>query len=304
MKKKVLLIGKNGQIGNFLKKNLKLLNNIIVKSLSRKDLNLENLLYIKKKLNKFKPNIIINAAAYTKVDGAEKNKKTCYKVNALSVKKISEWCQINQCLLIYYSTDYIFNGRNKNPWEESNAPNPINFYGKSKLDGENFIIKSKCDYLILRISWIYSDKGENFPKKIIKKIKENKILNVVNDQIGTPNHASFISEVTIKILKKILKNPELNPKILNVSARGNTSYYKFAKKIKKALGPKYKDRKFIPISTKDLNKLVKDYGKMKRPLNSRLNINKLEKFLKEKMPNWELIFLKKAKKIIRNYHNN
>ena len=300
MKKKVLLIGKNGQIGNFLKNNLKLINNIVVRSISKKDLDLENLVSIKKKLNKFKPNIIINAAAYTKVDDAERNKKICYKINALSIKEISKWCKTNQCLLVYYSTDYIFNGKNKVPWKENNIPNPINFYGKSKLDGENFIIKSKCDYLILRISWIYSDKGENFPKKIEK----NKILNVVNDQIGTPNHASFISKVTIKILKKILKNPESNPKILNVSARGNTSYYKFAKKIKKILKPKYKDCKFIPISTKDLNKLVKDYSKMKRPLNSRLNINKLEKFLKEKMPDWELIFLKNAKKIIRNYHNN
>ena len=304
MKKKVLLIGKNGQIGNFLKINLKLINNIVVKSISKKDLDLENLVSIKKKLNKFKPNVIINAAAYTKVDDAERNKKICYKINALSINEISKWCKTNQCLLIYYSTDYIFNGRNKVPWKENNIPNPINFYGKSKLDGENFIIKSKCDYLILRISWIYSDKGENFPKKIIKKIEKNKILNVVNDQIGTPNHASFISKVTIKILKKILKNPESNPKILNVSARGNTSYYKFAKKIKKILEPRYKDCKFIPISTKDLNKLVKDYSKMKRPLNSRLNINKLEKFLKEKMPDWELIFLKNAKKIIRNYQNN
>jgi len=304
MKKKVLLIGKNGQIGNFLKINLKLINNIVVRSISKKDLDLENLVSIKKKLNKFKPNVIINAAAYTKVDDAERNKKICYKINALSINEISKWCKTNQCLLIYYSTDYIFNGRNKVPWKENNIPNPINFYGKSKLDGENFIIKSKCDYLILRISWIYSDKGENFPKKIIKKIEKNKILNVVNDQIGTPNHASFISKVTIKILKKILKNPESNPKILNVSARGNTSYYKFAKKIKKILEPRYKDCKFIPISTKDLNKLVKDYSKMKRPLNSRLNINKLEKFLKEKMPDWELIFLKNAKKIIRNYQNN
>ena len=187
---------------------------------------------------------------------------------------------------------------------QGNKSKNIEPLGYSRSHGFNFIIKSKCDYLILRISWIYSDKGENFPKKIIKKIEKNKILNVVNDQIGTPNHASFISKVTIKILKKILKNPESNPKILNVSARGNTSYYKFAKKIKKILEPRYKDCKFIPISTKDLNKLVKDYSKMKRPLNSRLNINKLEKFLKEKMPDWELIFLKNAKKIIRNYQNN
>ena len=304
MKKKILLIGKNGQIGSILKKDLKLLSNFVIKSFSKKELNLENLLSINKKLDEHKPDIIINAAAYTKVDDAETNKDSCYKINALSVKKISEWCKKNQCLLLHYSTDYIFSGKSNKPWNENSVPSPINFYGKSKLDGENFIVNSKCSYIILRINWIYADKGENFPKKIIKKIKRNKILNIVNDQIGTPNHAWFIGKITIKILKKIIKKPELNPKVLNVSARGYTSYYNFAKKIKKSLVSKYQDRKLIPISTKDLSKIVKDYSKMKRPLNSRLNINKLESFLEEKMPNWEIIFKKKISKIVKNYSNN
>ena len=142
-------------------------------------------------------------------------------------------------------------------------------------------------------------------RKIISFVEErNKILNIVNDQIGTPNHAWFIGKITIKILKKIIKKPELNPKVLNVSARGYTSCYNFAKKIKKSLVSKYQDRKLIPISTKDLSKIVKDYSKMKRPLNSILNINKLESFLEEKMPNWEIIFKKKISKIVKNYSNN
>ena len=298
---KILLIGKKGQVGSIIKDKLKILTNNII-SLSRKELNLEDLRSIERKLNKIKPKIIINAAAYTKVDDAEKNKRTCYKINALSTKKIASWCFKNQCFLIYYSTDYIFSGLNKKSWKENDKPKPINFYGKSKLDGEKYIIKSKCPYLILRVSWIYSNKGENFPKKIIKRIKKEKIINVVNDQIGTPNHASFIALTTIEILKKILKKPESNPKILNLSAKGATSYYHFAKKIKSAMGKKYKDRKIIPIATKNLNKLVKDYSKMKRPSNSKLNISKLENFLKEKMPKWDKIFLKNKKKIIKSYY--
>ena len=298
---KILLIGKKGQVGSIIKDKLKILSNNII-SLSRKELNLEDLRSIERKLTKIKPKIIINAAAYTKVDDAEKNKRTCYKINALSTKKIASWCFKNQCFLIYYSTDYIFSGLNKKSWKENDKPKPINFYGKSKLDGEKYIIKSKCPYLILRVNWIYSNKGENFPKKIIKKIKKEKIINVVNDQIGTPNHASFIALTTIEILKKILKKPESNPKILNLSAKGTTSYYHFAKKIKKAMGKKYQDCKIIPIATKNLNKLVKDYSKMKRPSNSKLNISKLENFLKEKMPKWDKIFLKNKKKIIKSYY--
>ena len=295
---KILLIGKNGQIGTAIKEKLKKKNLVC---LSKKDLNLNNISSIKKVLNKFNPKIIINAAAYTKVDSAEKNKRICYKINALSIKEIANWCENNRCFFVHYSTDYIFSGKNKKPWKENDKPKPINYYGKSKLDGEKFIINSNCSYLILRINWVYSDRGENFPKKILKKIKKEKTINVVNDQIGTPNNAYFISDITIKILKKIIKKPTTNPKILNLSARGNTSYYNFAKKIQKTLDKKYQDCKFIPISTKKLNQTVKGYSKMKRPLNSKLNINKLENFLKEKMPTWEAIFVKNKKNIIKNY---
>ena len=296
MKKiKIVLLGKTGQIGSVLGKKLK--KNNYVKCLSRKDLELINLSSIEKKLNKLKPNILINAAAYTKVAEAEKNKKLCRKVNATSVKKIAQWAYKNNCFLLHYSTDYVFDGKNKRSWKENDKPKPINTYGKSKLEGEKFIISSNCKYLILRINWVYADNGENFPKKIIEKIKKENEIYVVNDQIGTPNHAEFISDVTIRILKKIIKHPNTNPKILHLSARGYTTHYKLAKKIYKKLNNKYKKIKITPIST---NKLPE---KINRPLNSKLNINALENFLDSKLPNWELIFSKKLNKIIKNYDN-
>jgi len=297
----VLLIGSSGQIGSNIKNNLKKISKKTYCPL-RKDFNLENLKSIDKFLNKIKPKLVINAAAYTKVDDAEKNKKICYKINALAPKKIAQWCHKNNAFLVYYSTDYIFSGKNNNnAWKENDKPKPINFYGQSKLEGEKLIISSKCNYLILRVNWLYADKGENFPKKIIKKILKEKKIFIVNDQIGTPNHAEFISKTTIEIIKKIIAEPESNPKILNVSARGTTSYYNFAKKIHKVLGVNYKNCKLIPILTKDLTKLVKRYTRMKRPLNSKLNINALEKFLKKKMPDWEIIFKKKVSNIMTNY---
>ena len=300
---KILLIGSGGQIGSTIKGKLKKISKN-TKCLFRKDLDLKNSKSIEKVLNKINPKLIINAAAYTKVDEAERHKKLCYKINVLAPKKIAEWSYKNNAFLVHYSTDYIFSGKNNNnSWKENDKPKPINFYGKSKLEGEKFITFSKCNYLILRISWLYADKGENFPKKIIKKVLTKNKIFIVNDQIGTPNHAEFISTITIKILEKIIKRPKINPKILNLSARGKTSYYNFAKKIHKALGPNYKNCKLIPIFTKDLKKLVKNYTKMKRPLNSKLNIDALEKFLKNKMPNWEIIFKKRINTIIKNYKN-
>ena len=188
---KILLIGSSGQIGSTIKGKLKKISKN-TKCLFRKDLDLKNSKSIEKVLNKINPKLIINAAAYTKVDEAERHKKLCYKINALAPKKIAQWCYKNNAFLVYYSTDYIFSGKNNNnAWKENDKPKPINFYGQSKLEGEKLIISSKCNYLILRVNWLYADKGENFPKKIIKKILKEKKIFIVNDQIGTPNHAEF-----------------------------------------------------------------------------------------------------------------
>ena len=303
MKKiKILLIGKNGQIGSSIKKRLSKVNKNIT-CWSKKELNLENLLSIQKKLNKIKPEIIINAAAYTKVDDAEKNKKKCFKINVSSTKEISKWAFNNKCFLVHYSTVYIFDGKKKKPWNEKDKAKPINYYGKCKLEAEKEIISSKCDYLILRLNWVYNEKGENFPKKIIKKIRNENEVPVVKDQIGTPNHADFISEITLKIIQKIIKKPYTNPKVLNLSARGSTNYFDLAKKILENSQGKLKKVELIPINSNIYTKIKKKLNVAARPLNSLLNITKLEKFLNTKMPDWELIFNKNINKIIKNYDN-
>ena len=296
---KTLLLGSSGQIGSNLKKKLKLISKK-VKILSKKKLNLENLNSITKVLDKIQPNLIINAAGYTKVDEAEKEKSKCFKINTLSTNEIAKWSYKNDCFLVHYSTVYIFDGKKKKSWKENDKPNPKNFYGRSKLKGETKIIKSKCNYLILRLNWIYNDHGEKFPKKIIKKIKENKKIFLVNNQIGTPNHAGFISDVTINIIKKIIIN-KTNPKILNVSARGKTNYYNFAKKIYEKLQNKYKGCSLSPINSKEYKKIAINKKAAERPLNSILNITKLENFLQLKMPYWDNIFEKKIVTIIKKY---
>ncbi len=294
---KTILLGSSGQIGSNLKKKLSLISKK-VKCLSKKELNLEKLETIKKKLDKFNPNLIINAAAYTKVDDAENNKKECYKINVLSTKELVDWSYKNNCFFVHYSTVYIFDGKNNKPWKENALPNPINYYGKSKLKAEKKIIKSKCKYLILRLNWIYNKTGENFPKKIINKIKKLNKIFLVNNQIGTPNDAEFISNTTIKILKKIIINKK-NPKILNLSAKGKTNYYDFAKKIYKKMKKNYKNCDLLPLNSEDYKKMVGNKNITKRPLNSVLDIKKLEKFLNFRMPNWEKIFNKKIDSILK-----
>ena len=295
----VLLLGSKGQIGSNLKKKLKIISKKIT-TFSKREFNLENLASIKKKLNKVKPKLIINAAAYTKVDEAEVEKKKCFKINVSSSKLISEWAKKNNCFFIHYSTVYIFDGKKKTPWKENDKPNPLNYYGQTKLTAEKEIIKSKCNYLILRLNWIYNENGENFPKKIIQKFNKSEKLFLVNNQIGTPNHAEFISDITIKIIKKILNN-NINPKILNISAKGKSNYYDFGKKIFIKIKNKNKFPKLEAIDAKNYKKIFKNNKTAVRPINSLLNVQKLEKFIDQKMPDWNYIFERKINKIIKKY---
>ena len=296
---KIILLGQSGQIGSNLKRKIITIARNI-KCLSKKDLNLEKLSLIKTKLDTFKPNLIINASGFTKVDKAEKYKKKCFKINVSSTKEIADWAFKNKCFLVHYSTVYIFDGKKKKPWNEKDKAKPINYYGKCKLEAEKEIISSKCDYLILRLNWVYNEKGENFPKKIIRIIKKKKKIFLVNNQIGTPNDAEFISRITVKILKTIIQN-KINPKLLNLSARGSINYFDLAEKILENSQGKLKKVKLIPINSNIYTKINAKQKIAERPLNSLLNISKLEKFLNTKMPDWENIFIKKIPALIRNY---
>ena len=147
---------------------------------------------------------------------------------------------------------------------------------------------------------MYNEKGENFPKKIIRIIKKEKKIFLVNNQTGTPNDAEFISVMTVKILKTIIQS-KINPKILNLSARGSTNYFDLAKKILENSQGKLKKVELIPINSNIYAKIKKKQNVAARPLNSLLNITKLEKFLNTKMPDWENVFIKKIPTLIRNY---
>lgn len=280
--KKILIFGKNGQVGSALNQLLALEKQFKVESYCRKDVDFSDLksleLFLKNLKNK--PDFIINACGYTNVDKAETERELADLVNHKAVAVLADYSAKTNVILIHYSTDYVFDGSGSEAFNEDNKENlkPVNYYGKTKLDGENAVINSGCNYIILRTSWVWSeDKNfKNFVNTIEKLALEKEEINVVNDQVGAPTKASDIALVTIKIIQKLI-NLKKDPKeIYHFAGNQNISWYDFACEIVKNLKKqniKLKLKKINPIRTIDYKTTAK------RPLNSRLNYKKINNFL-------------------------
>jgi dTDP-4-dehydrorhamnose reductase len=277
MKRNITIFGKNGQVGSNLVQLFKQENNFNVLSYSSQDIDFTDLKKLESFLNNLeKPDFIINAAAYTNVDGAEDEKdKDIIKgeadladlLNHGAVQIISNYCAKNNVKLIHYSTDYVFDGSGNEPFESGNTKNlnPLNHYGKTKLDGEKAIINSGCEYLILRISWIWDENPnfKNFYNTIKKLAKEREILTIIDDQVGSPTSAKFVAKNTIKIVQ----NEIFLQEIRHLNNDEFMSWYDFAVKIVEDLrknGEDLKVKEINPIKTSDYK------TKAVRPLNSRL----------------------------------
>ncbi len=223
---KILLFGKNGQVGRRLCNILTDEEDLI--ALGSSDVDLKNASILASKIKEIKPDVIINAAAYTAVDAAEIDQEGAMAVNAIAPKIMAEIAKEIGALLVHYSTDYVFDGTKATPYTEDDVPSPINFYGYSKASGDEFIRSSGCKYLIIRTSWVYDSQGKNFFKTILSLAKKNKTINVVDDQIGSPTMASLIADATILILYKTLSSKENLCGIYNLVSRGYVSWYEFA----------------------------------------------------------------------------
>lgn len=212
------------------------------------------------------PDVLINCAAYTKVDEAEENKQVALKVNAESVKKLANICNRNNVKLVHYSTDYVFAGnksdRENNPegYKEEGSTNPVNAYGYSKLKGEEAIKDSGCEFLLLRVSWLCGQYGHNFVKTMLKLGAERDELNVVNDQFGAPTFADQVVEQTFELLQQNKTGT------YHLSSDGITTWYHFSKEIFKQKGIHVKVN---PVSTAEFP------TKAKRPLFSKLSTQKI-----------------------------
>lgn len=289
-KNKILLFGSNGQVGKTLvKEGIKNFDIIFFKSKKKQDIN--NFQKIKKTIRDVKPKVIINAAAYTNVDMSEKHKKISRKTNYLAVKNLSNICKKLNIFLVHFSTDYVFGDSGSKILLENSAKKPINYYGYTKLESEKAIIKSNCNFVILRTAWVYSAYKNNFFYSIKNKLNLGINLKVVCDQIGTPTSALFLHTIVEKILNKLLKNNFNIKKIFNTVPNGYVSWYQFSKHIKKSF--KIKKTKIFKIRSVEYNSIAK------RQLNSRLSNKKLKNYLNINIKDW-MFYFNKTKKILLN----
>lgn len=234
MKQTILLTGKTGQIGSHLYPLLRNLGEVV--ATDRNELDLSNYDFIRRTIRELRPNLIVNAAAYTAVDAAETDESNAYAVNAGAPRVLAEEAKKIGAGILHYSTDYVFDGLKRQPYTESDATNPINVYGRSKLAGEQAIRDSGAAHVIFRTSWVYSKRGRNFMTAILRLASDRDELKVVGDQIGAPTCAENIAAATTRVLTCIQqRNNDLSliedGGTYHMTARGQASWYDFARAI-------------------------------------------------------------------------
>lgn len=283
---KILLLGKNGQVGWELQRSLAPLGELI--ALDRQTVDglcgdLSDIDALRSTIRKVKPDVIVNAAAYTAVDKAEAEFDLADLVNGQASRVMAEEAASLDALLIHYSTDYVFSGQGATPWREADLVAPVNRYGASKLAGEQAIIASGCKHLIFRTSWVYATRGNNFAKTMLRLAREHEALNVIADQIGAPTGAELIADVTALALQKVRLNSELTG-IYHLAASGEVSWHGYADYVinfARSQGELLTVKVVNPIDTTDYPTPAR------RPLNSRLNTQKLRDNFSLYLPDWQ-----------------
>jgi len=225
---RILLTGKNGQVGSALLGTLPPLGELIAPD--RTQLDLAHPDSIAAALRDVRPHVIVNAAAYTAVDQAEKEEPLAFRVNRDAPAVLAEEAKKLGALLVHFSTDYVFDGEKPSPYVESDTPNPLNAYGRSKLAGEQAIQASGCRHLIFRTSWVYAARGKNFVLTMLRLARDGKPLRVVDDQWGAPTSASMIARAVPHAVERIAADESLMG-LYHMTAGGSTTWCRFARTI-------------------------------------------------------------------------
>ncbi len=283
----ILLLGANGQIGWELQRALAPLGQL--KVCDRKAANLENLDNLRAIIRKYNPTAIVNAAAYTAVDRAESELEKAYRINAEAVELIANEANRLNAWLLHFSTDYIFDGTKSGAYIETDVPNPLSTYGKTKLQGEELIRESGCKHIIFRSSWVYSARGSNFVKTMIQLAKERDNIEVVADQFGAPTSAALIADITALSLYRLTHEKIFAEKVngtYHLTPTGEISWHGFARYViaeaqKCGIILRVMPENVIPISTSEFPLPAK------RPANSRLDTQKLIDIFDVYLPPWQ-----------------
>lgn len=281
---KILLLGKNGQVGWELQRSLAPLGEVL--ALDRNSTShcgdLSNLEGLADTVRVFRPDVVVNAAAYTAVDKAESDQSTANLINALAPEVLARACAAIGAYLVHFSTDYVFDGAGQKPWLESDATGPLNVYGLSKLAGEKGIAKQGAKHVIFRTSWVYGTEGGNFAKTMLRLAQEREKMAVINDQFGAPTGAALLADITALCLQR---DQHLSG-IYHLAAAGETTWHAYAKYVlqqAQSLKPslKYTVKEVAAVATTEFPTPAA------RPLNSRLNCSQLENALQLKLPAWQ-----------------
>jgi dTDP-4-dehydrorhamnose reductase len=297
---RIVLLGKDGRLGRDLQRALAPLAELIAlgrrgadpgaTDASQVDVaamygDLKRLDELGATIRTLRPDVIVNAAAFTDVDGAEDEVEAAEAVNAMAPGELAHLCAELGAWLIHFSTDHVFDGSGTRPWREEDAPAPLNAYGRSKLAGEERIRASGCKHLILRCSWLYALRGRDFPDAILRQAREQDELRVVDDQVGAPTGADLVADVTAHALRGVAQRPELGG-TYHVAAAGETSRFDYACFVidhALALGARLKaGREQVRAVSSAAYASV-----ARRPLNSLLACDKLERTFALRMPPWQ-----------------
>jgi dTDP-4-dehydrorhamnose reductase len=289
---KVLLLGKNGQVGWELQRALQPLGEVIALDRSTNEGGLcgdvAEFLAIEHVFNQVQPNIVVNATAYTAVDKAESEQEIADLINHQAVAHLADLSKKHNALLVHYSTDYVFDGMGSIPWVEDAPKQPINHYGQTKLDGERALEKSQTRFINFRTCWVYGTHGHNFIKTMLKLAQTKDELSIIQDQVGVPTGAALIADATAQVLRYYtLQSSDQQHSLhghYHLAPKGETTWYDYANYIfgqARKNGMTLAIQKVNPIATSAYPTPAQ------RPLNSRLNTQKIQQSFKLHLPEWQ-----------------
>ncbi|MBR0774561.1 dTDP-4-dehydrorhamnose reductase [Bradyrhizobium diazoefficiens] len=284
---RILLLGKDGQVGSALQASLALRGQLFAHNRTTCDLG--NIAELRNVIRAAKPNIIVNAAAYTAVDKAEQDEEACFTINAIAPGVIAEEATTLGAWLIHYSTDYVFDGAKDMPYLEDDLPRPLNVYGRSKLAGDRAILAAG-NHTILRVAWVYGLRGKNFAKTILRLASERDELRIVNDQFGAPTSAEIIAEITACVIDRYLARDHKDTSdqcgVFNVAPEGRISWHGFALELireaeRQQQELRIREDRIIPIASNEYPAAAA------RPRNSSLDTRKLRRTFELDLPPWQ-----------------
>lgn len=282
---RILVAGKTGQVGWELQRSLQCLGEVI--AVDHRAFDLAQPALLAAQLDRLRPDVVVNAAAYTAVDKAESEEALATVVNSDAVGAMADWSAKQDALFLHYSTDYVFDGAGQAPWRPADAAAPLSAYGRSKLAGERAVAASGCRHLVLRTSWVYASRGRNFLRTVQRLAAERDELRIVDDQVGAPTSARLVADATAHLIRGATAEAadgRFVSGVLHLTAGGSTSWHGFAAAIVEGLrvrGAKLRCERIVGIPT------VEYPTPARRPRNSRLDCSTLEQRFGLLLPDWQ-----------------